>query len=107
MCAPPPRERKVSVGWRLRINNGKHEGVEERTWDSGIGDAGPADEARRGKPTRETSSSAPDRTIYGGRCRDLIGQPECGLEVLIGWEPRARARTVFPERSEVADARVP
>ena len=52
------------------------------------------------------SSSAPDWAIYGSRCRDLIGQPECGLEVLIGWEPHARthARTVFPERSEVADA---
>ena len=24
-------------------------------------------------------------------CRDLIGQPECGLEASIGWEPRARS----------------
>ena len=37
------------------------------------------------------SSSAPDWAIYGGRCRDLIGQPVYGLAVLIGWEPRARS----------------
>ena len=65
-----------------------------------------AGEVRRRKPTREVCSSAPDRTIYGSRCRDLIGQPEWGLGVLISWEPHARtlARAVFPERSEVADA---
>ena len=53
------------------------------------------DEARRRKPTREVCSSAPDRTTYGNRCRDLIGQPEWGLEVLISWEPhgRSHART--------------
>ena len=39
-------------------------------------DAGPIGEALRGKPTREVSVSATDRTIYGDRCRDLIGQPE-------------------------------
>ena len=46
-------------------------------------------------------SGAPERTKYGGRWRDLIGQLECGLEVLIDWEPHARthARMVFPERS--------
>ena len=46
----------------------------------------------------------------GSRCRDLIGQPECGLEALIGWESLARTHTrtcVCPERSEVADACVP
>ena len=55
------------------------------------------------------SSRAPGWAIYGGRCRDLIGQPECGLDALIGWEPRARthARMVVPERCEVADACVP
>ena len=49
----------------------------------------------------EVCSSAPDRTIYGSRCRDLIGQPECGLEVLIGWVPhgRSHAQIVLPEHS--------
>ena len=39
--------------------------------------------------------------IYEGRWRVLIGQLECGLEVLIGWEPHARtyARMIFLERS--------
>ena len=32
------------------------------------------------KPTREVRSRAPDRTIYGNRWHDPIGQPECGLE---------------------------
>ena len=67
-------------------------------------DTEPADEARRRKTTREVCSSAPDRTVYGSRCRGLIGQPECGLEVLIGWEPQARS---LAKRSEVADACVP
>ena len=49
------------------------------------------DEARRSKPTREVCSSATDRTIYGDHCRDLIGQPDWGLEVLIGWEPHGRS----------------
>ena len=52
-------------------------------------DAEPVSEALRRKPTRELRSSAPDRTIYGSRCRDLIGQPECRLEVLNSWEPHA------------------
>ena len=47
-------------------------------------------------------SSAPGRAIYGSRWRDLISQPECGLEVLIGWEPHAHL--VFPECFEVAGA---
>ena len=59
-------------------------------------DAEPADEARRRKPTREVSSIAPDRAIYGSHCRDLIGQPECGLEALIDWEPHARADACVP-----------
>ena len=44
---------------------------------------------------QEVCSSATDRTIYGNRCRDLIGQPEWRLEVLIGWEPHggSHART--------------
>ena len=35
-------------------------------------------------------SSTTERTIYGNRCRDLIGQPG-GLEVSIGWEPHSRS----------------
>ena len=45
------------------------------------------------------------RAIYGSRWCDLISQPECGLEVLIGWEPHARM--VFPECFEVAGACAP
>ena len=64
-------------------------------------DTEPAGEARRRKPTREVCSSSSEWTQYGGRWCDLIGQLECGLEVLIGWEPHTRthARMVFPERS--------
>ena len=71
------------VGERLCINSNQHVGVEESQRQRDEGDAEPAGEERRGKPTREVSSSAPDRDIYGGRCRDLISQPECGLEALI------------------------
>ena len=37
--------------------------------------------------TKEGRSSTREQTRYGGRWRDLIGQLECGLEVLIDWEP--------------------
>ena len=50
-------------------------------------------------------SRAPDRAVYEGRWCDLIGQLECGLEVLMGWEPHARTNGL--SRSlyfEVADA---
>ena len=52
------------------------------------------------KPTREVCSSAPERTKYGGRWCHPIGQPECGLEALMGWKPHSRphARMVFPKR---------
>ena len=33
--------------------------------------------------TREVCSSAPERTKYGDRWSDLIGQLKCGLEVLV------------------------
>ena len=89
----------------LCINSDQQGGVEESQAQRDGRDAEPAGEARRRTPTKEVCSSAPDRTIYGSRWRDPIGQPECGLEVLIGWEPHARAHAqmVSPERSEVAD----
>ena len=83
------------VGERLCINSDQHVDVEERARDSGMRDAEPAGEARRRKPTKKASSSAPDRAIYGSRCRDPIGHPECGLEVLIDWEPRTRSLGFF------------
>ena len=54
----------------------------------------PDQQAKRDAGSRQVkyvSSSAPDWAIYGGCCRDLIGQPVCGLSVLISWEPRARS----------------
>ena len=47
----------------------------------------PAGESRHRKPTRDVCSNATERTKYAGRCGDLGDQLECGLEVLIGWEP--------------------
>ena len=107
-CAPRERRGKRWLE-RLCINSDQHGGVEESQGQGDWRDAEAAGEARCRKPTRVVCPSAPERTKYGGRCRDLIGQPECGLEVLIGWEPRAcpLARTHFPERPEVADACVP
>ena len=62
-----------------------------------------------GSRQREMCSSAPDRTIYGGHCRDLTDQPDCELETLIGWEPHTRthARTNGLSRTcyfDIADA---
>ena len=45
-------------------------------------------ESRKGKCFR-----AHQTRLCGSRWRDLIGQPECGLETLIGWEPRTHAGT--------------
>ena len=42
------------------------------------------------------------RSTYESLCRDLIGQPEWRLEILIGWNhmvTRTRAQIAFPERS--------
>ena len=70
----------------LCINSDKHGGVVSER------DTEPAGEALPKKPTRKVCSSASYRNIYGGRWRDLIGQLECRLEILIGWEPQARAQ---------------
>ena len=43
---------------------------------------------RRREPT-----SAPDRAIYDGRCRDLIGQPKCGLEATTRVHARTNGRS--------------
>ena len=43
-----------------------------------------AQEANKGSVFERTWAAK-----YGGRWRDLIGQLEYGLEVLIGWEPHA------------------
>ena len=72
--------------WTRKCRSGS---CRQRDWR----DDKPAGEARRRKPTREVCSSAPDRTLYGSRCRDLIDQPECVLEVLIGWEPHTNGRS--------------
>ena len=47
-------------------------------------DIEPTGEARHRELTKEVRSSARERTKYGGRWRDLIGQLECRLEALIG-----------------------
>ena len=45
-------------------------------------------ESRKGKCFR-----AHQTRLCGSRWHDLIGQPGCGLEALIGWEPRTHAGT--------------
>ena len=42
---------------------------------------------------RHAESRKGKTRLCGSRWRDLIGQPECGLEALIGWEPRTHAGT--------------
>ena len=55
-------------------------------------------ESRKGKWFR-----AHQTRLCGSRWSDLIGQAECGLEELIGWEPRRHAGTNGPSKTSSTD----
>ena len=47
-------------------------------------------EVQRREPAKEVPSSARERAKGGSRWRDLISQLECGLDVMMEWDPHAR-----------------
>ena len=72
----------------LCLDSDQHGGVEKRAGDSKM------EETPNQQVTRDTGNRQGkflDQATHGSRCRDLIGQPECGLEAFIGWKPRALA----------------
>ena len=81
----PPEREKISVGWRERlcINSDQHGGVEERARDSGIGET----PNQRVKCEAGSRQEAHDRAIF-----DLIGQPKCKHEALVGCEKSAHTQ---------------